>query len=207
MKTRLRIKLSKCKFEKQKITFLRYRIEWLEIRSMEKKLQILIEWKKPTKKKEIQAFLGFVNYYQKFVFQIVQLMKPFIDLTKQSVIWKWEKKEARIFKEIKNKLEKDQLLQIYDSNEKIWIEIDISEHTIARMISQKGQSIEFRSSKLNPTEQNYIIMKKKMLTVIQTVKKWRKYLKENNEKTTIAIDHKNLEYFQIVKITNRRQAR
>lgn len=84
---------------------------------------------------------------------------------------------------------------------------DASDHTTAGILSQKGQSLEFRSSKMNAAEQNYIIIKKKMLTVIQAVKKWRKYLEGSDIKTTIATDHKNLEYFKETRIINRQQAR
>ena len=56
-------------------------------------------------------------------------------------------------------------------------------------------------------EQNYTITKKEMLAIIQAVKECKKYLEGLKTRAKIITDHKNLIYFQEVKITNRQQAR
>ena len=63
------------------------------------------------------------------------------------------------------------------------------------------------SKKMTSAEQNYTITEKKMLAIIQAVKEWRKYLEGSKTRANIITEHKNLIYFQEVKITNRQQAR
>ena len=63
------------------------------------------------------------------------------------------------------------------------------------------------SKKMTSAEQNYIIIEKEMLAIIQVVKEWRKYLEGSKTRAKIIMNHKNLTYFQEAKITNRQQAR
>ena len=63
------------------------------------------------------------------------------------------------------------------------------------------------SKKMTSAEQNYTITEKEMLTIIQAVKEWRKYLEGSKTRAKIITDHINLTYFQEAKITNRQQAR
>ena len=46
------------------------------------KLETMSKWPIPTKKKEVQAFLGFANYYRGFIVNDSAKARPLIDLTK-----------------------------------------------------------------------------------------------------------------------------
>lgn len=78
--------------------------------------------------------------------------------------------EQKAFKEMKKSLLQKQLFRIFDSNKSLRIETDTSDHTIAEVAMQEKQPIRFISHKMNKAEQNYTIMEKEMLTVIQIVK-------------------------------------
>jgi hypothetical protein len=47
------------------------------------------EWPTPTNKKEVQSFLGFINFYRRFVQDFSELARPLFDLTKKDVKWYW----------------------------------------------------------------------------------------------------------------------
>ena len=66
-KAGLRLKLEKCEFEREEVEFLGYRISGQGIKAAEEKLRVIKEWLTPTRKKELQAFLEFANFYRKFV--------------------------------------------------------------------------------------------------------------------------------------------
>ena len=103
------------------------------------------------------------------------------------------------------------MLGYFDPTKRLIIETNASNHKTAAVISQKIegglQPLGFISKKMTNAERNYTKTKKKMLAIIQAVKKWRKYLKEFKTRAKIITDHKNLTYFQEAKITNRQQAR
>ena len=46
------------------------------------KLETMSKWPIPTKKKEVQAFLGFANYYRRFIVNYRAKARPLIDRTK-----------------------------------------------------------------------------------------------------------------------------
>lgn len=79
--------------------------------------------------------------------------------------------KEKTFQEIKRSLLEKRLLRTFDLKKDIIIEIDISDYIIAEVLFQKKRSVEFISHKMNKAEQNYIITKKKILTVIQMMKK------------------------------------
>ena len=47
------------------------------------------EWKAPKNVKEVQSFLGFANFYRRFIKLYSKICAPLTDLTKKGVPWKW----------------------------------------------------------------------------------------------------------------------
>lgn len=90
------LKPSKCFFYVDRVTYLGI-IVTPEGVSMEKeKIKAIEEWKDPRKIKELQAFLGFVNFYRHFVKDFSSVAKPLTCLTGKDVPWTWGEQEARI---------------------------------------------------------------------------------------------------------------
>jgi len=49
----------------------------------ERKLAAIREWPTPTLVKEVQSFLGFANFYQKFIWNYSKIVEPLIQLTRK----------------------------------------------------------------------------------------------------------------------------
>ncbi len=60
----------------------------------------IAEWPTPTKKKELQSFLGFMNFYQKFIKNYSKVVKVLTQLTGNNT-WTWGKPQEDTFKELK----------------------------------------------------------------------------------------------------------
>jgi hypothetical protein len=56
-----------------------------------KKVKAIQDWPTPTKKKDIQAFLRFMNFYRRFIRNFGNIAKPLHGLT-GNLEWKWESK-------------------------------------------------------------------------------------------------------------------
>src|SRR5260221_4596373 len=56
-----------CKFEQKEVEYLRLVISKDHVAINLMKVHRVMEWLTPTKVKEVQSFLGFVNFYQKFI--------------------------------------------------------------------------------------------------------------------------------------------
>jgi len=97
-------------------------------------------------------------------------------------------------------------------SEPFCIEADSSDFASRAVLSQqlprekKWHLVAFYSKFLSPVEWNYKIYDKEMLAIIYTLEKWRYFLKRAQHLVEIWTDHKNLEYFMMVKKLNRCQA-
>ena len=82
-------KAEKCFFEKSSIKYLGVIISENKVQIDEEKLSGVLEWPVPTKVKQVQAFLGFANFYCRFIENFAKMSKPFSNLTKKDSTWTW----------------------------------------------------------------------------------------------------------------------
>ena len=55
----------------------------------ENKVQIICDWPEPRKIKDIQSFLGFANFYRRFIFNYSDITVPLTRLTHKGTPWAW----------------------------------------------------------------------------------------------------------------------
>jgi len=76
-------KVEKCFFEQSSIKYLSIIISENKVQMDEEKLSEVLEWPVPTKVKQVQVFLGFANFYRRFIENFAKISKPLSDLTKK----------------------------------------------------------------------------------------------------------------------------
>ena len=59
--------MSKCEFHQKRVKFLGFIISDKGIEMDLDKVKSIVEWPTPTNKKEVQSFLGFANFYRRFI--------------------------------------------------------------------------------------------------------------------------------------------
>ena len=84
----LHLKLKKCKFGVKEVDFLGLILQPGEIAMDHTKLSRIAEWPIPTEVKDVRSFLGFTNYYRRFIGGYSNIACPLIDLTKKNQEWK-----------------------------------------------------------------------------------------------------------------------
>jgi hypothetical protein len=99
----LSLKAEKCYFNKEEIDFLGLIISQKGIEMDLNKVKAIMEWPTLTMKRELQQFLGFVNFYRRFVKGFTKLEKPLTKLTGK-VRWLWTQFQQEAFKALKNKI-------------------------------------------------------------------------------------------------------
>ena len=82
-------------------------------------------------------FLGFYNYYKKFIINWLSKTEPFIRITRKDKNWKWDKKQKKLFKKIKNKFTEELILKIYRSKLLIRVKTDSLDFVLGVYIIQK----------------------------------------------------------------------
>jgi len=181
------------------------------IKIEKEKIKEVLDWPIPKCVKNVQKFLGLVNYYCRFIESFASIARPLYDLVKKDQKWMWMKKQQEVFRELKEQFTKEPVLAALDLDKKMRIEVDASDYATGGVLSMESKnelwrSVAFLSKSLNETERNYEIHNKEMLAIIRELENWRHLLESTYFKFKIWIDHKNLEYFMKVQKLNWRQA-
>ena len=181
-----------------------------QVKVEQEKIKAVKEWKTPTKIKDVESFLGFVNFYRQFIHNFSHTARPLNEL-KGKKEWKWEKEHQEAFEELKEKITSQPVLALPKREGKFRVETDTSGHAIGGVLSQeqegKWKPIAFLSRTMQPAERNYKIYDKELLAIVEALAKWRQYLLDAAERFEIWTDHENLKYFREPHKLNGRQAR
>ena len=124
--------------------------------------------------KEVESFLRFVNFYRRFIQNFSHMAKP-LDELKGKKKWTWTKKHQQVFEELKEKITSQLVLSLLKIEGKFRIETDASGHAIRGVLSQekegKWKPIAFLFRMMQPVERNYEIYNKKLLAIMEALKK------------------------------------
>ena len=203
----------KCEFEKTTIEYLGVIISHNSVAMDPVKVAGVREWPAPTNKKEVQSFLGFTNFYRRFIQNFSEHARPLFDLTRNDSKWAWGTAERTAFDRLKESVTSAPVLISPDSTMPFRIEADSSDFATGAVLSQvsnedgKWHPVAFMSKSLSSVERNYEIHDKEMLAIIRALQEWRHFVEGATHQCEIWTDHKNLEYFMAAKQLNRRQAR
>ena len=94
-----------------------------QIKMEQEKIKAVKEWKMPTKIKDVESFLGFANFYRRFIHNFSHTARPLNEL-KGKKEWKWEKEHQEAFKELKEKITRQPVLSLPRRKRKFRVETD-----------------------------------------------------------------------------------
>ncbi len=197
-KHKLFLKAEKCEFEVLETEYLGVIISENSVRMDPVKITGIAEWPMPTKKRELQLFLGFTNFYRKFIKNYSKVVKALTQLTGLTA-WTWGKHQEDAFKELKHCMAEDVILAIPNDDDPFRVEADASEGAVSAVLSQQQNGVwrpvAFMSKSLSTTECNYEIYNKELLAIMLALLEWRHYLMGTTKDVEIWMDHQNLQYF------------
>ncbi|KAK3535399.1 hypothetical protein QTP70_012828 [Hemibagrus guttatus] len=177
------------------------------------KISAVTEWPRPTTIKELQRFLGFANFYRRFIRNSITAV-PLTSLLKgKPSRLKWTEDATQAFANLKNSFTTAPILKHPDPNLPFVVEVDASDSGIGAVLSQcNGQPSKlfpcaYFSRKLTDAECNYDVSNKELLAMKAAIEEWRHWLEGSTHPFQVITDHKNLEYIKCAKRLNPRQAR
>lgn len=205
-------KSEKCIFHSKEVEFLGYKISEEGISMDENKVKSILSWPVPKNVKELQSFLGFSNFYRRFILGFSSITRPLHDLTKKGSTFVWSSSCQSAFQTLKSSFTTAPVLIHYDHNRKSIVESDASDTSIAAILSQfddlnQLHPVAYFSRSLTSAERNYEVHDKELLAICAAFREWRAQLQALPHQITVITDHKSLEYFTTTKSLTRRQAR
>jgi hypothetical protein len=210
---KLAVEPAKCVWKCMEVEFLGYIISRDGIKMSQEKVKVaVLNWKYSISLNEVQSYLGFANFYRRFICDYSQVVCPLTELTKgDAKVWKWTDEGARAFDELKLRFTTAPIVTHFDPKRPVIIETDTSDFALGAVLSQSDDEnrlhpVAFHSRKFQPAEINYEIHGKKLLAIVDAFKHWRRYCKGAIHQVQVFSDHQNLEYFTTTKVLNHRQA-
>ena len=185
----LQLKGSKCLFLPPQLELLGFMITPGGVQMQAKKCQEWIKFPTPSNRKELQAFLGGVAWYRRWMDGLGTMTVPLNDLLKKGVKWEWGEKQEAAFQAIKELLGSEELMAFPDFTDpkaEYWVFTDASDVAIAGILMQlqwdasthnyRPRVIAHYSKVLNDTQRRWAIYEKESAALMLSVTHWRKYL-------------------------------
>jgi hypothetical protein len=130
------LKPENCEFEKECIKYLGLIISHNHVKMDEVKVQGILEWPTPTKVKDVQAFLGFANFYRQFIKDFSKAARPLMQLTRKDIEWDWMQEAEQAFQDLKQAFTTAPMLVMRDPEKPMRVETDASDFAYGAVLSQ-----------------------------------------------------------------------
>ncbi len=211
--------LKKCEFFTTEVEFLGFIVTIHGVAMDKRRVTAIQEWPKPKSYHDVQVFLGFVNFYRRFIHHYSQIAGPLTDLLKGSTKgiktgpFEWSVAAEHAFTQLRDSFTDAPLLRHFDPDLPIRVETDASEFALAGILTQLQEDnkqwhpVAFHSRKMIPAERNYETHDQELLAIVTAFKHWRHYLEGSFHPVEVLTDHNNLKYFMGMPNLNGRQAR
>ena len=170
------------------------------------KIKALTDMPAPKNKRELQAFLGIINYLGKFSPGTVEVCEPLRKLTSSKMTWTWNASYQQLFEKAKSLIKADVCMKFYDDTKPLYLETDASGVGLGAALlqlhdnttCQKGMApdniilcpIAFASKILTGAEWRYSNIKQEALGILHGLEKFHHYC--FSREVLIITDHKPL---------------
>ncbi|UYV68091.1 hypothetical protein LAZ67_5003026 [Cordylochernes scorpioides] len=195
----LTINISKSVFGKPSLEFLGHIIDNKGIKPLPEKIRIVKDFPQPNSTRQLQRFIGLVNFYHRFIKNSSHILAPLYSLLKTkspNASLNWTSDTLEAFQNIKNALAENTLLNYPQPNSTLSVLVDASNVAVGGVLQQLNDTawepISFFSKKLSPAETKYSAFDRELLAAFLSVKHFSYFL--DGKTFMLFTDHKPLTY-------------
>ena len=136
------------------------------------KVQIIQDWPEPCKVKDIQSFLGFTNFYRRFIYKYSRIVVLLTNLTHKNVPWNFTDECHSTFNTLKKAFTTTPVLTHWIPDTQITVETDASDYALTAILSITTPSgelhpIVFHSRTFKTPKHNYDVHDKELLAIVE----------------------------------------
>jgi len=118
-------KAEKCEFHLTTTSFLGYIISQEGVAMDDQKVRAVVDWPQPHTLKELQHFLGFANFYHRFIINFSTVAAPLTSMTRQnSTTLSWSPEALQAFCELKHRFTTAPILHHPDPSRTFIVEVE-----------------------------------------------------------------------------------
>ena len=197
IEVKLYCKASKCEFFKDEIKLLGVTVNKHRFGLEDTKVTDVRNWPILTNLKALKGFIGFCNFYRRFLKNFSIIARPLHELDKKGVDWKWGTEQQKAFDKLKEAILSEPCLAHASLDKTFRMETDASAYAYGAALSQKQEDgkfhpVGFMSKSMLPAERNYDAYDREALGIVKPLEHWRYWLQGTKKPIEIITDHKNL---------------
>src|SRR5712664_768541 len=153
----LAVSTTKSVFHVREVEFLGYIVAVDGVTMSERKVQTIKDWKHPRSVKEVQIFIGFANFYRRFIKDFSKICKPITETLKGDARkFNWGPEQNKAFEELKSRFTSAPILCHFFPDRETIVETDASDFALGCVLSQfkdkRLHPVAFNSTNLNEAE-------------------------------------------------------
>ena len=165
------LKPEKCFFDQRSIEYLGVIISEGQVKMDQAKVHGILNWPTPKTLKNVQAFLGFCNFYRHFVQDFSAIAHPLSQLTKKDTPFTWGDAQEKAFRALITAFTTAPVLALPDHTKPFWLIMDTSAFATGAILEQpdvfnQWHPIAYYFKSLQPAERNYKIHDLELLAII-----------------------------------------
>ena len=185
----------KCILGQSSLEFLGHHVDATGIAPLPHRVEAISNFERPTSVKELQRFLGMINYYRRFIPKAAHHLYPLFDVLKgKPKLLKWSDDCQRAFDAIKKALAAATLLHHPRPGPRLALTTDASNFAIGAVLEQRGKTgwepLGFYSAKLQPNQKDWPPYDRELLAVFRAVRHFKPMIE--GRPFTIFTDHQSL---------------
>ena len=140
------------------------------------KVTAIVEMPLPTSKKQVQSFIGMINYLSKFSARLSELAEPIRELCKDKVPFNWGPEHQAAFKQMKHEIVRAPILAYYNPKKETVLQTDASIKGLGACLLQDEKPVYFASKALTETQHGYMAIEIESLAVAWAMEKFHHFL-------------------------------
>ena len=171
-------------------------------------MEAVRDWPVPNSVSEVRSFLGFVNYFRRFIPRYAELARYLDEITGKHAHFSWNESRQKSFESLKSALLNAPVLQLADTSRPFILHTDASDLAIGAVLIQADEleqhPVAYASRKLTSAERNYTIAERETLAVVFALQTWKFYLFKHFD---IFTDNQAVVYIRSKPHLSKREAR
>jgi hypothetical protein len=177
----LKIRLKKCEFCKDSVTYLGYTISKFGISASLEKVKAIDAFITPKTVKELYQFLGMTGYYRSLIKNYSTIAVPLYELIKKGVKFVWSNNCQAAFEALKVALKSDEVMIMPNFEKPSILSTDASDEGMGAVIEQEDENgvvkvAAYLSQKFNKVQKNLSTYEKELYAITKSMEHFNEYL-------------------------------
>ena len=172
--------MKNCNTSKLKLSFFRETYSVNGCKPAQSKVKDIVEMPPPNCKKQVQSFMGMVNYLSTFSAHLSELREPICKLSKEKVPFNWGPEHEESFKLVKREIENAPILAYYNPRKSIVLQTDVSIKGLGACLLQDERPVYFASKALAEAQRGYVAIELESLAVAWAMETFHHFLHANH---------------------------